>query len=132
MGFYFAENLRFLRRRKGVTQSELSAHMNKAHTTIGNWEKKHSKPSIEELLELTRYFNVSVSDLLEKDLSKLVEQKIESSQDNEVNHLKNGTVWNSDTMQQYTEIQKKYIELLQEENKLLKQLVKESELLGVD
>ncbi len=66
---FFAENLRFLRKINNLTQEDLAMVMNKRHTTIGNWEKKVSKPNIEELIDLANYFNLDVNTILLKDIS---------------------------------------------------------------
>ncbi len=137
MEYYFAKNLRFLRRQSGVTQTKLSAHMKKAHTTIGNWEKQHSRPSIEELLELCRYFNIKVGDFMEKDLTKihsngsaykapLSSSEAAANSDLPFQSLLDQNLDSANRiliLQQYNKLQQKHIALLQEENRLLKQMV---------
>src|SRR4051812_15844950 len=65
---YFKTNLRYLREQKGYNQSQVAALVNKGHTTIGNWEKGVSEPSLEEIDLLANYFEIDSGDLLFTDL----------------------------------------------------------------
>ena len=64
----FSKNLRFLRKKGGLNQDEISLLFNKRANTIGNWENQKSEPSLSELMKLGEYFNVSVQELLHADL----------------------------------------------------------------
>ena len=66
----FSGNLRFLRKKGGHNQDEISILFNKRPNTIGNWENRKSEPSLSELIRLGEFFQVSVSDLLHRDLEK--------------------------------------------------------------
>jgi transcriptional regulator with XRE-family HTH domain len=66
----FAKNLYHLRKSKNITQHQLAQKMQKANTTIGNWENGLSQPNIEELLILSNIFGISLQDLVETDLNK--------------------------------------------------------------
>ena len=65
---FFPKNLRYLRKKKGQNQSELSILVNKKQNTIGNWENAVSEPGIRELTMLAQYFGVSLEDLVASDL----------------------------------------------------------------
>ena len=43
----------------------------KGQTTIGNWENGKSEPSIDELLTISNYFDISTDILLKVDLTKV-------------------------------------------------------------
>ena len=60
----FQENLRTLRRNKGITQEELAARLNVVRQTISKWEKGQSVPDAEMLTRLAEIFEVPVSQLL--------------------------------------------------------------------
>ena len=60
----FGENLKTLRRNKGITQEELAARLNVIRQTISKWEKGQSVPDAEMLVKLAEIFEVSVSQLL--------------------------------------------------------------------
>jgi transcriptional regulator with XRE-family HTH domain len=67
---FLGKNIRHIRRQSSVTQSELASVIGKGQTTIGNWENGISEPSLEELLILSNYFDISLDLLVKVDLSK--------------------------------------------------------------
>lgn len=67
---YFSNNLVYLRNKAGKTQQEVNFALGfKSPGRYGNYETKHSKPDVDALVELSKYFMVSIDDLLNKDLS---------------------------------------------------------------
>ena len=60
----FAENLKILRKNKGITPEELAARLNIVRQTISKWEKGQSVPDAEMLAKLAEIFEVPVSQLL--------------------------------------------------------------------
>jgi len=68
---FFQNNLKHLRNLKAVNQSEIALQVNKAHTSIGNWEKGISEPSLSDIVILSQYFGISVDDLTKTDLSNV-------------------------------------------------------------
>ena len=67
---YFAVNLKFLRKGAGKTQDGLSTDVSIGRTTIANYEAGISEPSLETILVFANYFDISVDDLLSKNLEK--------------------------------------------------------------
>lgn len=65
---YFPENLKFLRTQSGMTQDDLAKKMDKDYSTIGKWELGQRNPIISDIIKLSDIFNISVQDLVEKDL----------------------------------------------------------------
>lgn len=67
---YFATNLKFLRQRKNMEQLEL-AHLlkRKSSSSISEWEKGKYQPKSGILSDIASIFNVSLSDLMETDLT---------------------------------------------------------------
>jgi len=60
----FQENLKTLRKNKGITQEELAARLNIVRQTVSKWEKGQSVPDAEMLVKLAEIFEVPVSQLL--------------------------------------------------------------------
>lgn len=58
------ENLRALRKAKGISQQELATRLNVVRQTISKWEKGLSVPDADMLIRIAEIFEVSVSDLL--------------------------------------------------------------------
>lgn len=74
---YFSENLKFLRSQRRMTQEDLAKKMDKDYSTIGKWELGQRNPIMADILKLADIFNVSVQDLVEKDLRIKNEKKDE-------------------------------------------------------
>lgn len=66
---YFPKNLQFLRKKKNLTQSQLASKVNVDQTTIGRWEDGNREPTVGNASNLAEVFQVSLLDLLDKDLS---------------------------------------------------------------
>lgn len=60
----FGEKLCELRKNKGLTQEELAKDLYVSRTAISKWESGRGYPSIDSLKEISRFFSVSIDDLL--------------------------------------------------------------------
>lgn len=69
---YFAKNLKFLRKRRKKSQSDLAAELNLTRTTLSGYEK-NVQPPFPVLIRISEYFNVSLDALIKYDLEKLSE-----------------------------------------------------------
>lgn len=65
----FALNLKALRKARKLSQAELATLLQIARNTISNYEQSVSSPDLDKLIEIARFFNVSVDDILKIDLS---------------------------------------------------------------
>lgn len=82
------ENLRVLRKNLHKTQAEMAKELNMSRATYARYEGGVAFPSVENLLEMAKYFGCSVDYLLDHTFSqkltekqKLVAQKIETLDD---------------------------------------------------
>jgi transcriptional regulator with XRE-family HTH domain len=71
----FAKNAKFLRELYGLTQADMFAVLGVKRSTWNNYEIGLSKPFIDVLVRISKYFGVSETDLLHTDLSKLDKYK---------------------------------------------------------
>jgi len=70
MNNYFPSNLRFLREKRGMEQLELAQLLGrKSASSISEWERGTYTPKAGVLSDIARIFNVSLSDLMNKDLT---------------------------------------------------------------
>ncbi|TKG95342.1 LexA family transcriptional regulator [Puteibacter caeruleilacunae] len=69
---FFAENIKFLRKRNKQSQADLSENLGITRTTLAGYEKS-VQPPFKILIRFAEYFNVSIDALLRYDLSKLSE-----------------------------------------------------------
>lgn len=53
-----------MRQKSAMTQQQLAAMMNVSHQAVSKWESGQALPDIETLLELTRFFGVTVEQLV--------------------------------------------------------------------
>ena len=60
----FNEKLQELRKNKNLTQEQLAEQLYVSRTAISKWESGRGYPSIDSLKEISKYFNVSLDDLL--------------------------------------------------------------------
>lgn len=65
----FSKNLKYLREKRNLSKNKLSELIGVNQTTIGRWESKEITPSIDNAESVAKIFNISISDLLTKDLS---------------------------------------------------------------
>lgn len=69
-GNYFPSNLKYLRTRRGLEQSELASLLGrKSPSSISEWEAGRYTPKVGTLSDIARIFNVDISDLMNKDLT---------------------------------------------------------------
>ena len=66
-------NLRFLRKRKGLTQQELADKLGIRRSSIGAYEENRASPRYETLEGVSDFFGVSIDLLVREDLSQLSE-----------------------------------------------------------
>ena len=60
----FRDNLIKLRNESQLTQEKLAEEINVSRAAVGKWEAGNGTPSIENLVALSRYFDVTVDELL--------------------------------------------------------------------
>ena len=60
----FHEKLQELRKERGITQDELAETLYVSRTAISKWESGRGYPNIDSLKEISKYFSVSIDDLL--------------------------------------------------------------------
>lgn len=77
----FSVRLKELRLKKGLTQKELAQKLNMQNTAISKYELNQRKPDTETLLEISKFFNVSVDYLLGRTDKKELEPDINIPQE---------------------------------------------------
>ena len=60
----FNEKLQKLRKSKGLTQEELAKELFVSRTAISKWESGRGFPSIDSLKEISRFFSVTIDELI--------------------------------------------------------------------
>ena len=75
----FNEKLQELRKSRSLTQEELAEALFVSRTAISKWEQGRGYPSLDSLKEISRFFSVSIDDLIcpEEIVSAAVDEKKE-------------------------------------------------------
>ena len=71
----FGEKLLELRNGKGMTQEELAEDLFVSRTAISKWESGRGYPSIDSLKEISKYFSVSIDELLSSEKLVTIAEK---------------------------------------------------------
>lgn len=67
---YFSKNIRFLRQQAGLSQADIERKLEIKRSTWNNYESGLSKPYVEALIVIAKFFDVTEGDLLHLNLSK--------------------------------------------------------------
>lgn len=73
---YFTSNVKFLRKRRGLTQEEVADSLNLKRSTLSGYENGVAQPGIDVLVSYSGYFNISIDTLLKLDLSTFTESRL--------------------------------------------------------
>ena len=78
------DNIKTIRKSKGLSQEELAIKLNVVRQTISKWESGLSVPDAEMLINISELFEIPVSEILgeniekkEKDDLKVISEKLE-------------------------------------------------------
>ncbi len=66
---FISENIKYLRKKKQLTQDELALKIGVKRSMIGSYEESRAIPKLSLLQAIAFYFNVSLNDILDRDLS---------------------------------------------------------------
>ena len=70
------ENIRILRKQKGLSQEELSIKLNVVRQTVSKWEQGLSVPDAEMLVSISEVFDIPVSVLLGENIKESKEDEL--------------------------------------------------------
>lgn len=68
----FGERLKELRRRNKMSQKELGEALHLSQRAISRYEGNESEPEFQTLIEMAKYFNVTIDYLMETDESNSI------------------------------------------------------------
>jgi len=66
---YFNTNLKYIREKMKLSQTKLADMLKVNQTTIARWEDENRVPSIDKVIEVANFFNISIGDLTGIDLT---------------------------------------------------------------
>ncbi len=68
--YSFGDYLYNLRKASGLTQNELAEMLNLTNKAVSKWENGNAKPTLTKLTKLSKIFNVSIEEMLQKQLNE--------------------------------------------------------------
>lgn len=81
----FSENLKKIRKEKGISQEEFATRLNVVRQTISKWEKGLSVPDAERLIKLSEILETSVGTLLGDTMEAAADKNVISQQLEQLN-----------------------------------------------
>ena len=79
---YLSKNITFLRKRLNISQQMLAESLHLSRSNIASYESGKAEPKAIKLVEMARYFDVSLTQLIEADIEKLPPKDIRLSNAN--------------------------------------------------
>jgi len=76
---YLAQNLKYLRLRKRLSQTKLSYNIGIGASSISAYEKQRSTPKLNTLLKFTKYYSRTLDELIHDDISALDREKLQDT-----------------------------------------------------
>ncbi|WP_234859120.1 helix-turn-helix transcriptional regulator [Aquimarina aquimarini] len=70
-------NIKLLRNRRKCTQSDLAINLNLTRQQIANYEKGNTTIPLNSIVEIAKYFNISIDHLVKSNLSEFSDKNIE-------------------------------------------------------
>ena len=67
----FAKNLKYLRLKNNMEQTELAQKLDRGATSVSNWENGNSVPKAGIISDIAKLFNVTMNDLMNSDLQNM-------------------------------------------------------------
>lgn len=67
---FFSKNLEYLRTSKKMSRAQLADKINVNQSTISRWENEDMGVTVENAYDVANFFNISISDLVGKDLTQ--------------------------------------------------------------
>lgn len=78
----FNKKLQELRKSKGLTQEELSEVLSVSRTAVSKWESGRGYPNLDSLRQISRFFSVSIDELIgPEEIISAAEEEKQSSLD---------------------------------------------------
>ena len=62
------ENLKLLRKRKGISQEEIATDLGLTRSSYSGYENGVAEPNIETLIKISEYYDISLDKFIKRDL----------------------------------------------------------------
>ncbi len=79
-----ADRIRYLREKNGMTQTDLAKQLGISRSAVNSWEMSLSSPSVANIVEIARIFNVSADYILSSSDKLLIDISEISNEQKEI------------------------------------------------
>ena len=66
---YFGDNVADLRKKAGISQEEFADKLKVSRQAVSKWERNEAYPDTENLIAIAKFFDVTIDDLIHKNLT---------------------------------------------------------------
>jgi transcriptional regulator with XRE-family HTH domain len=73
---FFSSNIKFLRKRRGLTQDDVASSLEMKRSTLSGYENKVAQPGMEALISFSNYYRIAIDTLIRVDLVSLPESQM--------------------------------------------------------
>ena len=77
---YLGDNLYELRKQKGISQDEFAENLGVSRQAVSKWERNEAYPDTENLIAISRFYGVTIDDLINKPLSEVEAASVDEPQ----------------------------------------------------
>lgn len=81
---YFANNLRVLRKSKGLRLKDIADKLGVSVSLVHMWEAGKREPIVNDVREIGKFFNISIADLVGTDLTTSYADSIQAETEREL------------------------------------------------
>ncbi len=76
---FLANNLKYLRKKIKQSQADFAEILGIPRTTLGDYERGHTQPSMEMLVKIANHYKVQIDDLLKINLQNTISEELNST-----------------------------------------------------
>lgn len=73
---FFSSNIKFLRKRRGMTQEDAATSLEMKRSTLSGYENNVAQPAMDSLIAFSNYFRIAIDTLIRVDLTALPESQV--------------------------------------------------------
>jgi transcriptional regulator with XRE-family HTH domain len=89
---FFSVNIKFLRKRKALTQEEIAQALNIKRSTLSGYENGVSQPDLANLIAFSNFFHIAIDTLIQIDLSALSDENLQFIEKGDNPYIKGSTL----------------------------------------
>lgn len=89
---FFASNIKYLRKRRRLTQDDVASSLNLKRPTLSGYENEVAKPTIPVLVKLSDYYGIAIDTLIKTDLKELNNYQMHVLENGEDVFLRGGNI----------------------------------------